>query len=279
MNTTYAAPITLGELVVQGKPVVYRRAGSGPTVLLLHGWGGSSAYWAATMTALADGYTLIAPDMPGFGASPPLGETTDVPRLIAWLEAFTTTLALDRFALNGHSFASGLAAHFATRNPHQVTKLILTSFSTFRNEAERKLVDSVHHVMALWMALRRPWMAQRRMFYRAVGGRFFYKIPSDDAVLQAAFSDFLKMDKRTALETARSAGNPTITAALQGIQAPTLLIGARQDRIMPPVGTPVAAKLIPNAELQWIEQCGHLPMIERPAEYQRLVRTFLERTN
>lgn len=267
--------VAVEHVVVQGSSVVYRRAGSGPVVLLLHGWGGSSAYWVRTMATLADQYTFVAPDMPGFGASPPLGETTDVPRLIAWVKAFADTLALDRFTLNGHSFAAGLAAHLATRNPQRVDKLILTCFSTFRNEAERKLVDSVHHVMALWMALRRPWMAERRLFYRAVGGRFFYKLPADDAVLRAAFSDFLKMDKRTALETARSAGNPTITAALQGIRTPTLLIGARHDRIMPPVGTPVAARLIPNARLEWIEQCGHLPMIERPEEYLRVVREFL----
>ncbi len=274
--TTKAFPqVDLASATVQGQRVAYRRVGVGPTVLLLHGWGGSSHYWAATMTALAHQYTLIAPDMPGFGASPPLGETTDVPRLIAWVEAFADTLALDRFTLNGHSFAAGLAVHLATRNPQQVEKLVLTCFSTFRNEAERKVVDSIHHVLALWMALRRPWMAERRMFYRAVGGRFFYKLPADDAVLQAAFSDFLKMDKRTALETARSAGNPTITAALQGVRTPTLLIGARQDRIMPPAGTPVAARLIPGARLEWIEQCGHLPMIERPEEYQRLLGDFL----
>jgi pimeloyl-ACP methyl ester carboxylesterase len=275
MTTEAKADIVLNETTVQGRQVVYRRSGSGPVVLLLHGWGGSSAYWVNTMAALANQYTLIAPDMPGFGASPPLGETTDVPRLLAWVEAFADALALERFTLNGHSFAAGLAAHLATRNPQRVDKLVLTCFSTFRNEAERKLVDSVHHVMALWMALRRPWMAERRMFYRAVGGRFFHTLPADDAVLRAAFSDFLKMDKRTALDTARSAGNPTITAALQGVRAPTLLIGARQDRIMPPAGTPVAAKLIPGARLEWIERCGHLPMIERPEEYLRVLRGFL----
>jgi pimeloyl-ACP methyl ester carboxylesterase len=275
MTTEANSAVATEQVTVQGCTVAYRRAGSGPVILLLHGWGGSSHYWTATMAALANQYTLIAPDMPGFGASPPLSEPTDVPRLITWAEAFTATLGLERFILNGHSFAAGLAAHLATRNPQQVEKLVLTCFSTFRNEAERKLVDSVHHVMALWMALRRPWMAERRAFYRAVGGRFFYKLPADDEVLRAAFSDFLKMDKRTALETARSAGNPTITAALQGVRAPTLLIGARQDRIMPPVGTPVAAKLIPGARLEWIDQCGHLPMIERPEEYLGVLRGFL----
>jgi pimeloyl-ACP methyl ester carboxylesterase len=44
---------------------------------------------------------------------------------------------------------------------------------------------------------------------------------------------------------------------------------------MPPAGTPVAAKLIPTSRLVWIERCGHLPMIERPDEYHRILAEFL----
>jgi pimeloyl-ACP methyl ester carboxylesterase len=56
---------------------------------------------------------------------------------------------------------------------------------------------------------------------------------------------------------------------------PVLVVGARQDQIMPTVGTPYLASLIPDQRLHWIERCGHLPMLERPAIYHRLLRQFL----
>jgi len=264
------ATITAG-----GLPIVYDRAGAGFPLLLLHGWGGAARHWRATMAGLADAHDLIAPDLPGFGESPPAPGAADAEALAEHVVALADALGLDRFDLNGHSFCAGVAVHLAARHPARVRRLVLTCFSTFRNEAERRLVDGVHNILALWLALRRPWMADSRPIRRAVGSRFFYRPPADAGVLRACFEDFLRMDKRTALETAATAGRPTITPALQAVGAPTLLLAARQDRIMPPPGAPAAARLIPDCRLVWIERCGHLPMIERPAEYQRLLRAFL----
>lgn len=262
-------------IAVAGQPIVYDRAGAGFPLLLLHGWGGAASYWAGTLSALADGHDLVAPDLPGFGASPPLPGAANAEQLAATVIGLADALGLERFDLNGHSFCAGVAVHVAARHPERVRRLVLTCFSTFRNEAERRLVDSVHHVLALWMALRRPWMADSRPFYRAVGSRFFYRPPADDAVLRRCLRDFLRMDRRTAIETAATAGSPAITAALQAVRAPTLVIAARQDRIMPPAGAPAPARLIAGGRLEWIERCGHLPMLERPAIYQRLLRQFL----
>jgi pimeloyl-ACP methyl ester carboxylesterase len=63
---------------------------------------------------------------------------------------------------------------------------------------------------------------------------------------------------------------------LPQVTTPTLIIGARQDAIMPTVGTPVLARLIPNAHLTWLEECGHLPMSEQPVAYNQLLCDFLE---
>ncbi len=263
------------QVTLTGGPVYYRCAGAGPPLLLLHGWGGSSRYWQATLTQLADLRRSYAPDLPGYGTSPPLAEAATSERMAALVIELADRLGLEQFDLNGHSFCAGVAVYIAARWPQRVRRLILTCFSTFRNERERLLVDQVHKLMALWMNLRRPWMGELRPVYRAIASRFFYRTPSDNALLQANFADFLRMDRRTALESAASAGSPAITAALRAVSAPTLLIAARHDNIMPPAGTPTVAQLIPNCRLVWIERCGHLPMLERPDIYHRLLRTFL----
>jgi pimeloyl-ACP methyl ester carboxylesterase len=119
-------------------------------------------------------------------------------------------------------------------------------------------------------------MARSRPFYRTVGARFFYRIPADDNLLREAVADFLKMDQRTALETAASAGDAVINPTLASLRCPTLVLGARQDNIMPPPGTPEVARLVPDSRLVWLERCGHLPMIERPTIYHQALRDFLD---
>jgi pimeloyl-ACP methyl ester carboxylesterase len=138
------------------------------------------------------------------------------------------------------------------------------------------MVAQLHHVLALWMSLRRPWMARSRPFYRMVGTRFFHRLPTDDAILRDAFTDFLQMDRRTSLESAASSGDATINPTMARLTQPTLVVGARQDRIMPPAGTPEVARLIPGSRLVWLEECGHLPMIEQPTRYHQTVRSFVD---
>jgi pimeloyl-ACP methyl ester carboxylesterase len=274
-STFIAQPEGMERIDLPSGPVHYRVGGNGFPCLLIHGWGGSSRYWQGTIASLGDRHRFYAPDMPGYGASPPMQDVATPQRLAELLIAYADSLGLEQFDLNGHSFSAGVACFMAARYPERVRRLVLTCFSTYRSERERRVVNQVHHILALWMALRRPWMAQQRAIYRTAAGRFFYRPPSDDAILQESFADFLKMDKRVALESAANAGSLEINEALRAVQCPTLLIGGRQDAIMPPQGTPEVARLIPNCKLIWIERCGHLPMIERPEVYHRLVGEFL----
>lgn len=269
---------TQARVTASDLPIFYRYAGSGvaPPLVLIHGWGGSSRYWRNTLAALGSRRTVYGLDLPGFGDTPPLASRANFEQLAGAVLAFVDALGLERFDLNGHSFSGSVAALVASRHPHRVRRLVLTCFSTFCNEFERRMVDQVHNVIALWMSLRRPWMARYRPFYRTVASRFFHRVPADDAILHESFADFMKMDRRTALESAASSGDPAITSILRNVRAPSLIIGARQDSIMPSAGIPQVARLIPDSRLVWIESCGHLPMIERPDLYHQLVGSFLD---
>lgn len=261
---------------LSGGFIAYRQQGHGPPLLLLHGWGGSSRYWKSTLQCLADRRTVYALDLPGYGDSPPWtnGHATSIQSVATLVIEFADALGLDHFDLNGHSLSSSVSVYVAVNAPARVRRLVLTCASTYRNELERLASRYLHRLLGLWIMLRRPWMGHSPWIYRPVVQRFFYRSPPDH-IMQASFDDFLRMDRRTAIAHANDAIHGDYHAVLRQVAAPTLLIGARHDNVMPTSGTPCIARLIPNCQLSWIERCGHLPMIERPAVYHQLLREFL----
>lgn len=263
------------QVTISTGPVFYRQRGNGFPLILVHGWAGSSRNWHKTLDHLADMRTVYALDLPGYGDSPPLSEVATGERLALTVIEFADVLGLQQFDLNGHSFSAGVCAYIAMKCPGRVRRLVLTSTSTYRNEMERRMMGPMHSILSLWTALRRPWMGRTRLIYRNVSRRFFHRLPPDDQMLGEIFGDFLRMDRRTASESASSAADPNFHEVLQGIRAPTLVVRGRNDTIMPTPGTPLIARLVPNAQLVWVEQCGHLPMLEKPEQYHHIVRHFL----
>jgi pimeloyl-ACP methyl ester carboxylesterase len=77
---------------------------------------------------------------------------------------------------------------------------------------------------------------------------------------------------------ARSAQRHNLTKDLHKIQAPTLLIWGLNDTITPPVVAHEFNRLLPRAELHFLDHCGHAPMMERPQAFNRLLRRFLQQS-
>ncbi len=291
--------LLMQSLTLSDSTIFYHQKGNGRPLILLHGWGGSSRYWNNSLEVFAADHTVYALDLPGYGQSPALDGDITAERFAEVTLEFADKLNLATFDLVAHSFGCGIAVHIAAHAPERVRRLVLTCFSTFTNEFERRMVEQMLGQMGLslvmwqpWMSLWHPWMALWQSWltlwqppqiqgsvptiYQTIAWRFFYRMPPDDPMLQESFGDFLNMDQRTSFQSIISALNPAINTAMQQITAPTLLIGARQDMIMPQTGVPVVAELIPTCRLEWIDQCGHIPMIERPDVYHPLVQSFLD---
>ncbi|GAB4203912.1 MAG: alpha/beta hydrolase [Roseiflexaceae bacterium] len=246
-----------------------------PPVLLIHGWGGSGRYWRDTIARLGHRFALIVPDLPGVGRSLPVRQPRDLFDQVAAVERLLAALHLTRVHVVGHSMGSGMAIVLAARRPELVERLVLTSISLFRSDLERAVFGAVTEVAGLVMAMRAPWMADVPLLTRQSASRYFYQVPDDPELLRAAFLDYLTMDQATAVASARSASSPEIAAAAARIQAPTLLVVTREDRLMPAANVAATAATIPDCRVRWFERCGHMPMIECADEYATLVEEFL----
>ncbi len=255
--------------------IVYRTAGTGHPLLLLHGWGGSSRYWQNTLLRLADIRTVYALDLPGHGDSPPLQGTITPTRIAEIVAGFADALDLDTYDLNGHSYSATVAAYIAVGWDDRVRRLLMTCPSTFRDEKERHLVTRVHKIAGLWVMLRGSWMGRYPTIYKRIARALFYNMPMDDREVQESINDFLRMDRHTGIQLPLNATMPDYLKILQRVPEPTLVVGARKDSIMPAYGPPTVANLIRNSRLAWIDSCGHLPMVERPQVYHHILREFL----
>lgn len=273
-------------------PLAWRQTGSGPPLLLIHGWRGSSRHWQDTMDYLADARSVYAIDLPGHGETPPWSDAISTAELARQTLEFADQMGLERFDLVGHSFGSAVAVALAAAAPERVRRLVLTSLGTVRSELEHFALLQAHQQMEIGLALCRPWFAMMRpwpgpwqpwidwmqsqpMLSRSLAGAFMQQLPADDEVIREGVREFLIADPLSAMEIAICAGSPDFLPSLKRITGPVLVISGDGDLLMPLPWVEALAEQLADARLVPLKHCGHIPMIEQPVVYHQLVRDFL----
>jgi len=124
---TFAPGFTERTVTVSGRVVHYRIGGTGPTVLLLHGYGDTGDMWAPLAPNLARDHHVIVPDLPGLGASRPQHAAApyDMASVARTIHALMTSLNVRHEAVVGHDIGLMVAYAYAAQFPNDVTKLAL----------------------------------------------------------------------------------------------------------------------------------------------------------
>ncbi len=282
------APPTLQFRTIHGYRRAFRVAGSGPALLLLHGVGDNSTTWRAVQAALAQRFTVIAPDLLGHGES-------DKPRADYSLAAFANgmrdllaVLGIDRVTLVGHSLGGGIAAQFAYQYPHMVERIVLVSSGGVTKDVSFGLrlaampmgseALAVLRVPGALPALQLAGRAARKVLGSTKFGR---DLP-----------DGLKMLARLQDPAALSAFSRTLRAVVDGHgqlvtmldrsylmqSVPVQLIWGEDDLVIPVSHAHVAHAQIPGSHLEIFEESGHLPHHDHPERFVEIVERFIDST-
>lgn len=246
---------------VDGIEITLSVAGDGPPLLVLHGAGGSN--WRPGYDALAKRFRVYLPEHPGWGI-------TDRPE---WLETvqdlaifhmdLIDELKLAPVYLAGHSMGGWTAAELASLCCHQLRKLVLIDAAGMRIPGEKRVN----------LFLQNPVEATRTLYHdQSFADRILALAPTPDATQLAA---------RNRAMTARLAWNPylcnpALEFRLRRIKVPTLVLWGAQDALIPATHGELFARAIPGAKVATIDHCGHVPMVEKPEEFARVVGDFLE---
>lgn len=249
-------------------------SGAAP-ILLLHGWGGTGSYWEETARFLAQTTQVIVPDLPGTGRSQPVYRAQNMYDQVESIGVLLDELGLDNVQIVGHSMGGAMAVLLTAQMPQRVERLVLTSVTFFMTKAQENIYHEVMRFFKVSIRFRPDWLASVPGVSNMMAKQYFHRLPSDKAVLQRGLRDYLELDGPTALACAMNATDSKILEAGEQVTAPTLMIVSRQDNMMPLENVEYTADIIGDCQVRWIESCGHLPMVEKPATYQTYLRDFL----
>jgi pimeloyl-ACP methyl ester carboxylesterase len=254
----------------------------GVPVLFVHGLGGNWTAWLENLPAVARGRRVIAVDLPGFGGSAPSSDGISIPGYARTLQRFLDRMGLDEVILVGNSLGGWVAADLTLREPERVRALTLVDAAGIvptRSERWKSVAAMTGAELGAPYAPRfRQHIASRRRL-RGIALKYTVAKPS------ALAADLVYM----ALPTAPDPGfGPAFTAArrswseawcdqLTEISCPTLIVWGERDSLLPVRHAREYARRIRTSELHVIPGAGHLPMLERPREFNRKLLSFLDR--
>jgi pimeloyl-ACP methyl ester carboxylesterase len=269
-------PVTERRMLLAGVSTTVLEGGEGPLVVLLHGPMGNAAHWMRVIPELVATHRVIAPDLPGHGASQLTGDgRIDAGRVMEWLGEMINQRCGAPPVLVGHLLGGAIAARFASDQGQRLSRLVLVdtfglrpfqpapefglAVSRFLTQPnERTHTDLWHHCAFDLDALRQRMGEEWQPFEAYNVDRA--RTPS----VQAAVGTLMELF-----------GVPEIpSAGLARVTSPTTLIWGRLDR-----ATPLSVAEEASTRFGWplhvIEDCNDDPPVEQPEELLRALRAAL----
>jgi len=265
-------------IAVGGVNLNVKARGEGPALLLLHGFTGSGATWAPFLEAW-HGFTLVAPDLLGHGASecPADPGRYAMGRCVEDLLALLDRLSDGRVAVVGYSMGGRVALHLALAAPERLWALVLESASpgiedpterAARRESDEALAgaierDGVEAFVARWESL--PLFAGQARLPSAIREKLRQQRLANDPVGLA-----------NSLRGMGAAAQEPLWDRLREVQAPALLIAGALDAKYCALVRRMAQGL-PRARVEIVPDAGHAVHLEQPEAFGGAVRAFLVR--
>jgi pimeloyl-ACP methyl ester carboxylesterase len=230
--------------VIEDNGFKYVEAGKGETLVLLHGLMGELSNWEATIDHFKDRYHVIVPILP-------------------ILYKFIKFKKLNQVVLIGNSLGGHVGLAFTVAHQAYVKALVLTGSSGLYENAfggsfpRRESYDYIKEKVAY--TFYDPAVATKELV-----DEVFKSVNDRSRVIRI-------------LALAKSAIRHNMSKEIPKITIPVSLIWGRQDKVTPPEVATEFHQLLPNSELNWVDLCGHAPMMERPEAFNGFLEVFLNR--
>ncbi|MCU1429102.1 MAG: Alpha/beta hydrolase [Actinomycetia bacterium] len=274
-------------VTIHGHDVCVRTAGSGPVLLLVHGMAGSSNAWRHVMPALAERFTVVAPDLLGHGASAKPRTDYSLGAFASGLRDVLAALGHERATLVGQSLGGGIVMQFAYQFPERCERIVLVSSGGLGDEVNMLLrLLTLPGVDFLLPIACTTWLhdagANVSGWLRRVGlgpGAHFDEVwdaygSLSDAQTRSAFLQTLRSVIDASGQRVSALDRLYLASAI-----PTMIVWGDHDAIIPVHQAYETHEAIKGSRLEIFENVGHFPHCERPEQFVHVLVDFLNSTS
>ncbi|TBR22131.1 MAG: alpha/beta hydrolase [Candidatus Nitrosotenuis sp.] len=237
-------------------------------IVLLHGLGASAERWLHILPYLTERYRVIAPDIIGFGLS-------DKPTVDYTIEFFTEFLdefinhisAKNPISIIGSSLGGRISIEYVIQNAHNIEKMILVAPAGINEEPTEALHSYIQAAL-------HPTIEDAKKAFLMMAG-------NNRVVEQDVISDFvnrmlLPNSRLSFMSSLLGLKKSTLTKERLGkILIPTLIIWGKDDRVIPIKNATRFYTSIKNSKHLEMKKCGHVPFVDEPELFSKLVLQFL----
>jgi pimeloyl-ACP methyl ester carboxylesterase len=248
------------------------------TVLFVHGLSGSWQNWLENIPHLARTHRVIALDLPGFGHSPLPPWRVSIEAYGRLVHGFCQVLGVGDCAIVGHSMGGFISAEAAAAEPDRFEKVALVSAAgvtsaRLRRQPAETMARMAAGAAPLLLRMQTRGLRRPRLRWATFSGLFQHPELLRRELLLEVFHN--------------GAGRPGLLPAVQGlvgyeildqlddVEVPTLIVWGRNDRVVPPQDAVAYGRRLRNSRTVIMDDTGHVPQLERPVRFNRVLETFL----
>lgn len=238
----------------------YIEQGEGPVLIVLHGLFGALSNFKDVLDEFSKDYKVVIPIMPIYEL--PLLKT-NVKELASYIHSFIEFKSYKSVTLLGNSLGGHVSLVYTVAHPEMVNAIVLTGSSGLYENAFGGSF---------------PRREDREYIRKKVETTFYDPANATDELIEEVFGIINDRNKLIrVLAIAKSAIRHNMKDDLPGITIPACLIWGKNDGVTPPEVAEDFHALLPNSDLNWIDKCGHAPMMEHPKEFNGLLSPWLKK--
>lgn len=262
--------VHLVRLLVRGVGLGYGMDGAGPPVVLLHAFPLNRVMWGPQVEALRDRFTVITPDLRGFGESDVPAGPLSIDDYAGDVLEVLDSLGYDSVTLGGCSMGGYVAFRIVALAAHRVRALVIAGS---RAEPDNEEARQRRQASIAQIDSEGPQRFLGEFIPRLVGPTTRAQRPGVMAAVREITGTPHPRSLTAAL--AAMAGRPDSRPLLGTITVPTLVVVGEEDGVTPPASSEAMVAGLPRARLEVVPAAGHLSNLEAPEAFNRVVREFL----
>jgi pimeloyl-ACP methyl ester carboxylesterase len=244
-------------MLKEEKGFKYIEKGEGTPLIILHGLMGGLSNFDKVINHFADNFRVLMPELPVYTF--PLLKTS-VKGFAKYLDDFLKFKKIDKAILLGNSLGGHVALYYTNKHPEKVEAIVLTGSSGLY---EKGMGDSYPK-------------RNNYDYIKKKAQEVFHdpKVATKELVdeIFRVVNDRMKVIRTLAL--AKSAIRHNMAKDLPNMNLPVCLIWGKNDNVTPPEVAEEFKRLLPNADLYWIDKCGHAPMMEHPEKFNQILEEW-----